>query len=97
MRLRVIAFMFLLAVSTASIFSWNLFESLLRRQVEREADPGSMLGILYTFWGVGFLIFESRSKLPFTSFSLGGSCCAKIHKIDRGRPKTEGLFHLSEG
>ena len=42
-------------------------------------------------------LYESRSKLPFTSFSLGGSCCAKIPKIDRGRPKTIGLFHLSEG
>ena len=42
-------------------------------------------------------IYESRSKLPFTSFSLGGSCCAKISEIDRGRPKTIGLFHLSEG
>ena len=38
---------------------------------------------------------ESRSKLPFTSVSLGGSCCAKIPKIDRGRPKTIGLFRLS--
>ena len=42
-------------------------------------------------------VCESRSKLPFTSFSLGGSCCAKIPKIDRGRPKTIGLFHLSQG
>ena len=37
----------------------------------------------------------SGSKLPFTSFSLGGSCCAKIPKIDRGRPNTIGIFHLS--
>ena len=31
--------------------------------------------------------YESRSKLPFTAFSPGGSCCATIPKIDRGRPK----------
>ena len=41
--------------------------------------------------------YESRSKLPFTSFSLGSSCCAKIPKIDRGRPKTIGLFHFKLG
>ena len=67
MRLRVIAFMFLLAVSTASIFSWKFFESLLRRQVEREADPGSMLGILYTFWGMGFLIFMKKEPISASS------------------------------
>ena len=41
--------------------------------------------------------YESRSKLPFTSFSLGGSCYATILKIDRGRPKTIGLIHLRYG
>ena len=40
---------------------------------------------------------ESRSKLLLTSFSLGGSCCAKIPKIDRGRPKIMGLIHLRYG
>ena len=38
---------------------------------------------------------ESWSKLPCTSFSLGGSCCSKIPKINRGHPKTIGLYHLS--
>ena len=41
--------------------------------------------------------YESRSKLPFTSFSLGGSCCARIPKIDRGRPKTIGLISFKPG
>ena len=40
--------------------------------------------------------YESRSYFPSISFSLGGSCCAKIPKIDRGRPKTIGLIHLSK-
>ena len=43
------------------------------------------------------LPYELRAKLPFTSFSLGGSCCAKIPKIDRGRAKSRGLFHLKQG
>ena len=43
------------------------------------------------------LPYELEAKLPFTSFSLGGSCCAKIPKIDRGCAKTRGLFHLSKG
>ena len=61
-----------------------------------------------TSWGLGSSVpmtirvycihiiytYESRSKLPFTSFSLGGSCYAKVPKIDGGRPKTIGVIHL---
>ena len=39
----------------------------------------------------------SRGQNYRASFTLVGSCCAKIPKIDRGRPKSIGLIHLSWG